>query len=85
MTYYDPSGAEVVLYDSETVGGEGTSYVGKGLEQATDSLDDFFYLDRLDAGKAGSVHLKVILDGETQGNGYQDTLARLQMNFAVEK
>ena len=37
LTYYDPSGAEAVLYDSETVGGEGTSYVGKGLEQATDS------------------------------------------------
>ena len=24
------------------------------------------------------------LDGETQGNSYQDTLADLQMNFAVE-
>ena len=24
------------------------------------------------------------LDGETQGNAYQDTRARLQMNFAVE-
>ena len=29
--------------------------------------------------------LRVQLDGETQGNDYQDTLARLQMNFAVEK
>lgn len=85
LTYYDPSGTEAVLYDSETVGGEGTSHMGEGLEQATNSLDDFFYLDRLDAVKAGSVHLKVILDGETQGNAYQNTLARLQMNFAVEK
>ena len=85
LTYYDPSGEEAVLFDSETVGGEGSSRVGKGLEQATDSLDDFFYLDRLDAGKAASVHLRVVLDGETQGNGYQDTLARLQINFAVEK
>ena len=24
------------------------------------------------------------MDGETQGNSYQDTLADLQMNFAVE-
>ena len=24
------------------------------------------------------------LDGETQGNSYQDTLAKLQMDFAVE-
>lgn len=29
--------------------------------------------------------MTVALDGETQGNGYQDTLAKLQMNFAVEK
>ena len=85
LTYYDPSGAEAVLYDSETVGGEGTSYVGKGRNKPRIPWMNFFYLDRLDAGKAGSVHLKVILDGETQGNGYQDTLARLQMNFAVEK
>ena len=25
------------------------------------------------------------MDGETQGNGYQNTLAKLQMNFAVEE
>ena len=31
------------------------------------------------------VTLKVVLDGETQGNTYQNTLASLQMNFAVEK
>ena len=31
------------------------------------------------------VELYVQLEGETQGNDYQDTLARLQMNFAVEK
>ena len=29
--------------------------------------------------------LTVGLDGETQGNGYQDTLARLRMNFAAEE
>ena len=28
--------------------------------------------------------LTVALDGETQGNGYQNTLADLQMNFAVD-
>ena len=32
----------------------------------------------------GSISLVVSLDGETQGNDYQDTLADLQMNFAVE-
>ena len=32
----------------------------------------------------GIITLEVALDGETQGNSYQDTLADLQMNFAVE-
>ena len=30
------------------------------------------------------LNLRVALDGETQGNDYQDTLAELQMKFAVE-
>ena len=47
--------------------------------------EDYFFLERLDKGEKGTVSLFVKLDGETQGNDYQDTLARLQMNFAVEK
>ena len=47
-------------------------------------MEDHFYLDRLESGQNASVHLFVGLDGETQGNAYQDTLAKLQMNFAVE-
>ena len=39
----------------------------------------------MQAGEGGLVSLYVKLDGETQGNDYQDTLARLQVNFAVEK
>lgn len=35
-------------------------------------------------GDTGTVKLKVALDGQTQGNAYQNTLARLQMNFATE-
>ena len=31
------------------------------------------------------MYLRIALDGETQGNDYQNTLARLQMNFAVEE
>ena len=30
------------------------------------------------------MYLTVALDGETQGNDYQNTLAQLQMNFATE-
>ena len=37
------------------------------------------------SGNTGTVKLKVRLDGETQGNSYQNTLARLQMDFAVEQ
>lgn len=74
-----------VLYDSTTVGGEGASQSGEGLHQASDSLKDYFYLDRLSQGQTGTVHLWVKIEGETQGNGYQQTLAKLQMNFAVEE
>lgn len=83
LKYVDASGAETVLYDSEAVGGEDTTG-GEGLHQATNSLDEYLYLDRVGANKSGEVVLKVSLDGETQGNTYQNTLAILQMNFAVE-
>lgn len=85
LTYVNHKNEETVLYSSDKVGGEGQSAAGEGLEQATSAMGDYFYLDRLNAGEAGNVHLTVSLDGETQGNGYQDTLAKLQINFAVEK
>ena len=47
-------------------------------------MEDHFYLDRLENGAEGTVYLRTVLDGETQGNDYQNTLARLQMNFAAE-
>lgn len=86
LNYHGADGTVKELYNSDTVGGEGN--VGEdleGLHQATDSLEDYFFLERLDKGEKGTVSLFVKLDGETQGNDYQDTLARLQMNFAVEK
>lgn len=83
LTYVGPDQKEKVLYSSETVGGE-DAQKKEGLHQATDALKDYLYLDRLAKGESGSVHLTVQLDGETQGNDYQDTLASLQMNFAVE-
>ena len=85
LSYTDSQGEETVLYSSENVGGEKRSAAGEGLHEATDNLEEFFYLDRLESGKSGIVTLKVVLDGETQGNTYQNTLASLQMNFAVEK
>lgn len=84
LTYKDKTGEEVTLFDSDRVGGE-DGYSGlEGLHAATIALDEYFYLDTLDFGQSGIVTLQVSLDGETQGNTYQDTLANLQMNFAVE-
>lgn len=86
LTYEGTDGTVTELYNSDTVGGEGDVTADmEGLHQATDSLEDYFFLERLDKGEKGTVSLFVKLDGETQGNDYQSTLARLQMNFAVEK
>lgn len=84
LTYTGPGGEKAVLYSSEAIGGDKDQQAGLGLHEATDSLEDFFYLDQLLAGQSAAVTLEVSLDGETQGNAYQDTLAQLQMNFAVE-
>ncbi len=84
LTYIDAAGVETVLFDSETVGGESDSKAGEGLHGATNALKDYFYLDTLAGGQKGAINLEIALDGETQGNDYQDTLADLQMNFAVE-
>ena len=91
LVYTDKSGTRNVLFDSDTVGGESGGTVddmladmGEGLRGATNALKDYFYLDTLYNGQGGTITLEVALDGETQGNDYQNTLADLQMNFAVE-
>lgn len=86
LTYTGPDGEVTSLYDSDTVGGEDAngSKAGEGLRQATNALSDYFFLDTLKKGQSGKVTLEVALDGDTQGNDYQNTLADLQMNFAVE-
>lgn len=84
LVYTNKDGEKNVLFDSDTVGGEGESKAGEGLKQATNALDEYMYLDTLATGDKGSLTLRVGLDGETQGNDYQDTLADLQMQFAVE-
>lgn len=85
LSYLDESGTEDVIYDSEVVGGDVDDADDEGLHEATGSLEDYFFLDRLEAGQSGTVCLRLAVDGETQGNGYQDTFAKLKMNFAVEK
>lgn len=85
LIYENPEGTGQILYTSDTVGGEKEGETGDGLKEATDSLEEYFFLDTLAAGEKGRICLTVALDGETQGNSYQDSLADLQMSFAVEE
>ena len=41
LAYTGPDGEEDILFDSDTVGGEGASGAGEGLRQATDALSDY--------------------------------------------
>ncbi len=84
LVYTDPAGADTILFDSDTVGGSGPTTAGEGLNATNKGLADYFFLDAMPAGQSGKITLTVALDGETQGNGYQDTLADLQMQFAIE-
>lgn len=84
LTYRDKEGKVTTLFDSDTVGGDTISKAGEGLHEATDALKEYFHLDTLGSQQGGFITLEVALDGETQGNDYQDTLADIQMNFAVE-
>ena len=84
LTYTDPNGVVDELYNSDTVGGEHKAGEREGLREATSNLEDYFYLDTMAPNQSAKITLKVALDGETQGNDYQDTLANLMMKFAVE-
>lgn len=84
LLYTDVQGKQTVLFNSDMIGGENYREDREGLHEATNALEDYFYLDTLAYGEGGLVELDVLLDGETQGNDYQDTLAQLQLNFAVE-
>lgn len=86
-TYYlafkGPDG-NVVFYDSAAVGGEDTSN-GVGLHEATNTLEQDFMLATLSKGESGTVTLIVALDGETQGNAYQNATGALELQFGVEQ
>lgn len=77
----DATGASSVLYSSQSVGGGDSR---EGLREVASAMDGYFYLDRLGAGESGHLALTIALDPETVGNTYQNTLASLQMAFAVD-
>ncbi len=93
LTYRGPSATkDTVIFSNDTtqglwVGGDNRPNDEEnriGLREATNNLEDWFYLDTLNSGESGTVKLTVRLEGETQGNVYQNTQADIQMNFAVE-
>ena len=51
LNYVNPRGESTLLYSSDSIGGEGDSKGGKGLHQATSSLEEFFYLERISGGQ----------------------------------
>lgn len=83
LSYKDKDGKETVFFDS-TVGGTNISAAGEGLHGATGALQDYFYIDTLATNESGVVTLQVTLDPESISNGYQDSFADIEMNFAVE-
>ena len=44
LHFVGPDGKEDTIYSSTSVGGEKETTAGKGLNEATNSLDKFFYL-----------------------------------------
>ena len=84
LTYTDPAGKTEDIFRSDTVGGEEISNNREGMREATSNLEDYFYLYSLKKGQSGKVTLVVSLDGETQGNNYQNTLADIDFRFACE-
>lgn len=84
LTYVAPNGESTTLFSSETVGGDTAAGENAGLKEVSGAMDDYFLLGELSRGQNAKVQLAVSLDGETQGNAYQQALADLSMDFAVE-
>ena len=81
LTYVNAAGASTVLFSSDNIGGEN----GDSLHDATQSTEDYFFLDSLQPKQGAKIVVKVTLDGESQPNGYMDTKALLGVSFAVEE
>ena len=84
LIHIDKNGVRTLLFSNEEVGGDAVAGGMEGLEQATNALDEWFYIETLGPGEAGQVVLNVAFDGETQVNDYMDTDGSLAVRFAVE-
>ena len=84
LIHTDNNGNSNVLFDNSKVGGEAKPAGLQGLEQATNALDEWFYIQTLKKGESGVVTLKVAFEGETEVNDYMDTKGEVMLKFAVE-
>lgn len=88
LTYTSPSGTITTLFpktdETNEMIGNNVDGGRVGLNEATEDLEKFFLLDTLNTNEKGLVTLTVYLEGETQDNSYQNTVARIKMNFAAE-
>ena len=80
----DKNGKETVLFSNDEVGGDAKPNGMEGLEQATNALDDWFYIQTLGKGESGVITMKVAFEGETEVNDYMDTDGEVLLRFAVE-
>lgn len=84
LSYIGPDNQTTTLFSSDTVGGGKEGDYKGGLKDVNKGIDDFFYVGQLNSGQSGKVELAISLEGETQGNAYQNArLADIQMQFAV--
>lgn len=84
LSYVGPNGQTDTFFDSDRVGGTNSSGEDQGLKEVDSATGEYFLLGTLNRGQSGKVMLSVSLEGETQGNAYQQSLADLSMDFAVE-
>ena len=82
LTYQYPSKKEITIKSSEVGGESGAGPVG--LHQATSGTEKYYFLDTLKPNEKGVFTLYVAMEGESNDDSYQATLAKIKVNFAVE-
>ena len=84
LVHIGPDGKEQVLFDNSEVGGDAKPGNMEGLHQATNALDEWFYIQDLKQGQSGYTQLYVKFDGDSEVNDYMDTAGKLLVAYAVE-
>lgn len=90
LTYTNPKGEDKVIITNEVVSGDSSttgstgSGTTEGLFDATEATGEYFFLDTLAPQAKALMTLEVSIDGETHGNTYFDSDAKIQLSFAAE-